>query len=207
MQIWEVPYNIDHFEEDDDDEVEEDDQESAKSFDDDFMDDKPGNNMLESIILLEQKKNYLETMPTRQKKIEEWTCKVQALLTELKFDNIDRLTKFILKTNEVDNRLTDLDHLDLNLNEDTLTAMEYIPITQDCTLKSREESWLKGGEDEEYEEDLNWIKDLKGNELDNMTYFTKVNEIRHPLKAGTQAWNCYGNRTNRFLLVQYDFCF
>ena len=27
------------------------------------------------------------------------------------------------------------------------------------------------------------------------------------MKAGTQAWNCYGNRSNIFLLVNYGFCF
>ena len=39
------------------------------------------------------------------------------------------------------------------------------------------------------------------------TYFTKVNETRQTMKAGTQAWNCYGHRSNKFLLVQYNFCF
>ena len=31
--------------------------------------------------------------------------------------------------------------------------------------------------------------------------------MRKPMKAGTQAWNCYGNRSNIFLLVNYGFCF
>lgn len=31
--------------------------------------------------------------------------------------------------------------------------------------------------------------------------------MRRPMKKGTQAWNCYGNRNNRFLLVNYGFCF
>lgn len=27
------------------------------------------------------------------------------------------------------------------------------------------------------------------------------------MKTGEQAWNCYGNRSNKFLLVNYGFCF
>ena len=27
------------------------------------------------------------------------------------------------------------------------------------------------------------------------------------MKKGEQAWNCYGNRTNRYLLVNYGFCY
>ena len=27
------------------------------------------------------------------------------------------------------------------------------------------------------------------------------------MPAGSQAWNCYGNRSNIFLLVNYGFCF
>ena len=33
------------------------------------------------------------------------------------------------------------------------------------------------------------------------------NEMRKPMKAGQQAWNCYGDRNNAFLLVHYGFCF
>ena len=27
------------------------------------------------------------------------------------------------------------------------------------------------------------------------------------MKKGEQAWNCYGNRNNLFLLINYGFCF
>ena len=36
-------------------------------------------------------------------------------------------------------------------------------------------------------------------ELDQ-TYFTIVNCMRKPMRAGEQAWSTYGNRTNKFLL-------
>jgi len=36
-------------------------------------------------------------------------------------------------------------------------------------------------------------------ELDQ-TYFTIVNCMREPMKAGDQAWSTYGNRTNKFLI-------
>ena len=31
--------------------------------------------------------------------------------------------------------------------------------------------------------------------------------MREPMKAGTQAWNSYGNRTNLYLLTHYGFAF
>ena len=62
--------------------------------------------------------------------------------------------------------------------------------------------------DEEDEEDLPlWMEHLEGKDKDEQTYFTFINETRTVMKAGTQAWNCYGNRTNNFLLVNYGFCF
>lgn len=39
------------------------------------------------------------------------------------------------------------------------------------------------------------------------TYFTLTNMCREPLKKGDQAFNCYGNRTNRYLLIDYGFAF
>lgn len=39
------------------------------------------------------------------------------------------------------------------------------------------------------------------------TYFCLTNMNRAPLKKGEQAYNCYGNRSNRFLLMDYGFAF
>ena len=42
--------------------------------------------------------------------------------------------------------------------------------------------------------------------MDN-TYFNFVNKNRKTIEAGEQVFYCYGNRTNKFLLVNYGFCF
>lgn len=89
-------------------------------------------------------------------------------------------------------------------------SLEYIGVEEDGPVKEREESWLNGGEDEESEEDFEWVgqqvqKD--SNKAKAETYFVFVNETREPMKAGTQAWNCYGNRNNEYLLINYGFCF
>ena len=39
------------------------------------------------------------------------------------------------------------------------------------------------------------------------TYFNFVNKNRKTIEAGEQVFYCYGNRTNKFLLVNYGFCF
>ena len=51
-------------------------------------------------------------------------------------------------------------------------------------------------------EKFDWLQDSKDD-----TYFVFANEMRKPMPAGSQAWNCYGNRSNFFLLVNYGFCF
>jgi len=70
--------------------------------------------------------------------------------------------------------------------------------------------WLAGEDDEEEDEDFEWVDKERRKDpgkFDSETYFTFVNEMRKPMKKGEQAWNCYGNRTNLFLLVNYGFCF
>ena len=82
--------------------------------------------------------------------------------------------------------------------------------------------WIKKGVDQEKEEDFLWLKEmLKPDQacvdlsmyteeqiktFDN-TYLTFINEMREPMLKGTQAWYCYGNRTNSYLLINYGFCF
>ena len=39
------------------------------------------------------------------------------------------------------------------------------------------------------------------------TYFCYVNKNRETIEAGDQVFYCYGNRTNKFLLLNYGFCF
>lgn len=71
----------------------------------------------------------------------------------------------------------------------------------------REQKWLNGESDEEDDEDFKWIDKLNEQDERDNTYFTFINETREVMKSGTQAWNCYGNRTNAYLLVNYGFCF
>lgn len=92
-----------------------------------------------------------------------------------------------------------------------LDVIEYIPIEEECEAKLREKNMIENPDDEdEPEEDFDWMEDLKKKDpdsLQNETFFIFANEMRKPMKAGTQAWNCYGNRSNIFLLVNYGFCF
>lgn len=44
-------------------------------------------------------------------------------------------------------------------------------------------------------------------EVDDETYFCYVNLQRRTLQPGEQAYYCYGNRSNKFLLLNYGFCF
>ena len=43
--------------------------------------------------------------------------------------------------------------------------------------------------------------------MDKDTYFCLTNMHRQTLKKGEQAYNCYGNRSNRYLLMDYGFAF
>lgn len=85
----------------------------------------------------------------------------------------------------------------------------------DCPQANFEKTWLTTGEDLEPEEKYDWVSDeCFDYQADNgvkdrgdKTYFTLVNIMREPMKAGSQAWNSYGNRTNRYLLTHYGFAF
>lgn len=93
------------------------------------------------------------------------------------------------------------------LSDDTLSITEYVAVEQQGKIQQREQNWLNGASDEESDEDFKWVDTLdEKDELEN-TYVTFVNETREVMKAGTQAWYCYGNRTNSFLMVHYGFCF
>lgn len=91
-----------------------------------------------------------------------------------------------------------------------LNAIEYIPIEEDCPSKDKQKQYVEEGYNEESDEDFHWMDQLKVTDpvsLQNDTYFTFVNQMRKKMEKGTQAWNCYGNRSNIFLLMNYGFCF
>ena len=57
---------------------------------------------------------------------------------------------------------------------------------------------------EETDEDFDWFEiDVHTED----TYFNLVNKDRRTVEAGEQIFYCYGNRTNKFLLLNYGFCF
>ena len=96
------------------------------------------------------------------------------------------------------------------MTEEILDSIEYIPIEEECAVKKREKGWIEGRVDtdgETSDEDFSWMDDVDPKLLESETYFTFINESRFVMKKGEQAWNCYGNRTNRYLLVNYGFCY
>jgi hypothetical protein len=56
---------------------------------------------------------------------------------------------------------------------------------------------------ESSDEEFTWYN----HELNGETYFCLVNVSRRTLEPGEQAYYCYGDRSNRFLLMNYGFCF
>lgn len=79
--------------------------------------------------------------------------------------------------------------------------MEYIPVEAEGPVKQREASWLQGGDDEESEENVDWVDKVQE------TYFVMVNSTRQSIFKGKEAYNCYGNYNNSFLILHYGFCF
>ena len=57
---------------------------------------------------------------------------------------------------------------------------------------------------EETDEEFDWFEPT---EMEDQTYFNLVNKNRKTIQPGEQVFYCYGNRTNKFLLLNYGFCF
>lgn len=185
-EIWQVPFYVDTCDNEDESEDESDE-------------DKPGN-LLEQAILKERELQKAKIANSGVSKLDQF----KALLEGSGLP--DKAAAYLLKQNE-DGKFNNPNDCDLRLTADSLAALEYIPIDQTCELQQREQSWLAGGDDEESEEDLDWLENLQADKRDNETYFSFINESRHVLKAGSQAYNCYGNRSNKYLMLSYNFCF
>jgi len=57
---------------------------------------------------------------------------------------------------------------------------------------------------EETDEEFEWFEAAS---MTADTYFCFVNKNRETFETGDQVFYCYGNRTNKFLLLNYGFCF
>ena len=61
------------------------------------------------------------------------------------------------------------------------------------------------GESEETDEEFEWFEPDEGH--NDECYFVFVNKNRKTIQPGKEIYNCYGNRTNKFLLLNYGFCY
>ena len=219
--IWEMPFYDDTYFEDNDTS----DEESSEEEEDEYSKrvkiiDKDGNEKTKIKLrayhgleyFIKKEKEYLAQIAEKRKKDrkkdENLDEMIKLSLQECDFPE-DKISK-MLETKSYDTT-DEKEDAKLALDQSMLDAVEYIPIEEDCEVKRREEGFIQTGDDEdEPDEDFEWMEDLKKrdpNSLQNETFFIFANEMRKPMKAGTQAWNCYGNRSNIFLLVNYGFCF
>ena len=88
----------------------------------------------------------------------------------------------------------------LDLEESPEDRPPYVPEQYDENDKTRSDRLNSDETDEEFE----WFDAV---ELTDDTYFTFVNKNRLTINPGDQVFYCYGNRTNKFLLLNYGFCF
>ena len=82
-------------------------------------------------------------------------------------------------------------------------SVEHEIINTPGAAESEEESEDNSDEtDDEFE----WFNP-KDQQIVDDTYFTFVNKTRRTIQPGEQVYYCYGNRSNKFLLLNYGFCF
>ena len=88
----------------------------------------------------------------------------------------------------------------LDTNESADQRPSYTPMmSNDCEGEPNDRL-----NSEETDEEFDWFNP---EEHTDDTYFTFVNKNRQTVMPGDQVFYCYGNRTNKFLLLNYGFCF
>jgi hypothetical protein len=100
--------------------------------------------------------------------------KLKDVLIETNFSN-NRISEIMMQNNNIG------DESNLDITDNMLNAIEYIPLEEDGPTKEREHNWLLGGSDEESDEDFGWIDELDcldRKSMKNQTYFCFVNENR-----------------------------
>lgn len=91
---------------------------------------------------------------------------------------------------------TSLDRNEYQINNLSKAPFEPVPLAQYKTADA--------SSSDETDEEFDWYKPQ---EHDPESYFCFVNMQRRTLHPGEQAYYCYGNRSNKFLLMNYGFCF
>jgi len=93
-----------------------------------------------------------------------------------------------------------MEHIDVGISVMALDESEYIK-EESGPIKEKEDAWFKSGLplNKEFEK-FDWMQKLGKKSGEEHTYFTYVNQNRKAMKAGDQAFYCYGDRTNSFLL-------
>ena len=87
---------------------------------------------------------------------------------------------------------------ELAITHAIFNGTEYLRVQEEGPVKAREDAYYSG-EAEESDEEFKWVPKLKEKNqslLDNQTYFTIINASRKAFTKGSQAWYCYGARTN-----------
>jgi len=87
----------------------------------------------------------------------------------------------------------------LDLDQAPETCPPYVPQIYD-------EIAVRGDQlnSDETDEEFDWFD---AEQMTNDTFFCFVNKNRRTIETGEQVFYCYGNRTNKFLLLNYGFSF
>ena len=87
------------------------------------------------------------------------------------------------------------------IKPDSETKLPLLPEMVDAVTRATKDDESEESDDE----DFDWYE--QSPQMEQETYFCLTNMNRASLKKGEQAYNCYGNRTNRYLLIDYGFAF
>lgn len=94
------------------------------------------------------------------------------------------------------------------MSEARVDKTEYIGPKRPRHNEDMEEEKKDNNEDqvsmsEETDEEFDWYNA----KMDDETHFVLVNNNRDDFEPGDQVYYCYGNRPNKYLLINYGFCF
>ena len=104
---------------------------------------------------------------------------------------------------EVDQSFKAITEYDLEKNEyldPALSPESITPFTPQALnpLATHDQEAVEESE----EEDFGWFA-----ENDEGTYFTLINKNRKTIQPGEQVFNCYGLHSNKYMLLNYGFCY